>query len=167
MLGWGDLPGRVHSAVLTHLGEDARVDGVAVRVVNESPAQALDVSETEYHGQVRSIGLLPGAERPSVGSIVGLREQVFEVTAVVLDGEGMIELTARERSPDSLPPGVITSLWSRAVVTVSGLVAGTPAEMLDALQSYGVVTLPMPDGLTDREALRWLELYLVTDEVPS
>jgi len=162
-MGWGDLPGRVHSAVLTHLGEDARVDGLPMRVVVENPAQTLDVSETEYHGQLRAIGYVPAQPTdppPPIGAIVAVRGQVFEVTAVVRDGEGMFELTARERGADALPPALVASLYSRAVVTDLGT-ASTPSEMLDDLLAYGVVTQDLPADLTAREALRWLELHLV------
>jgi len=162
-MGWDPLPGRVHRAVLFHLGEDARIDGVAARVVTENPAQQLDVSETEYHGQLRTVGFLPAQPDdpdPPVGAIVGLRGRVFEVTAVVHDGEGMTELTARERGPDSLPPALVASLYSRAVVTQLGS-AATVAEMFAELLAHGVVVEDVPAGLTDREILRWLELYLV------
>jgi len=166
---WAALARMSQDAVLAHLGEDGALDGVPVRFATLNPNESYDLGETEYHGQNRKFALLrDGAPSYGVGSLIDLRGQLFEVTAVTHDGEGMAELVTRERDPNALDASTLLRLRKVAVVdvaTISEPQNATSAEWLTWLEAHGIADTVQPAGLVPYARLRWLDRHLLRGSV--
>lgn len=167
-MDWIELARMSQQAVLTHLGEDGFLDGVPARFATLNPDETYDIGETEYHGQVRKFALLEeGAPAYAVGSLVQLRSRLFEVTAIVQDGEGMAELVTRERDPKALDAATVMRLRSVAVVDASTLSepssTATIADWFDWLDMHGITDVPQPGYVAPipYAKLRWLDRHLL------
>jgi hypothetical protein len=150
-------------AVTRHLGEDGTLDGQPARFVTLNPPESLDVGETEYHGQQRRFAVI-GSDAPpfGVGSLVALRGALFEVTAVVSDGEGMRELIVRERDPAAVDAVTIARLMSTAVTDGAPEPLGPPLTLLAWLAEHATSDEPMPVGMGSYQLVRWLSRHVVT-----